>query len=204
MVLESIFDAIKNLMRMGKSKKQRKKSPRKIAKKRSGRKKASLQKKKIPKKSPKKTSKKESTVKKKIAIKKKPIIKKKNIAAKNLKSVAKKKTASKKKVPLKVKNKPIVVKKLANSKKVTQEEKGVLVGEITHFFSRISVIVVKIVNGKLSVGDEIMIKGKGTNFAQKVDSLQIESNDVKVAKKGQLVGLQVKKIAKVGDRIFKL
>jgi len=33
--------------------------------------------------------------------------------------------------------------------------------------------------------------------------LQIESEDVKVAKKGQLIGLKVDKIAAVGDKVYK-
>jgi hypothetical protein len=37
-----------------------------------------------------------------------------------------------------------------------------------------------------------------------VESLQIESEDVKVAPKGQLVGLKVIKPAKPGDKVFKL
>jgi hypothetical protein len=36
-----------------------------------------------------------------------------------------------------------------------------------------------------------------------VKSLQIESLDVKIAKKGQLVGLKAAKKAKVGDKIYK-
>ena len=33
--------------------------------------------------------------------------------------------------------------------------------------------------------------------------LQIESEDVKVAKKGQLIGLKVDKIVAVGDKVYK-
>ena len=59
-------------------------------------------------------------------------------------------------------------------------------------------------HGNLVIGNRILIKGKATNFTQKVDSLQIESQDVKVAPKGQLVGLKVIKPAKPGDKVFKL
>lgn len=80
----------------------------------------------------------------------------------------------------------------------------VRVGEITHYFSRIQVVVLKITAGKLCVGENIRIQGKGTDFAQKVQSLQIESVDVKSAKKGQLVGLKVLKKARPGDRVYKI
>ncbi len=33
--------------------------------------------------------------------------------------------------------------------------------------------------------------------------MQVESLDVKVAKKGQLVGLKVDKIVKIGDKVYK-
>ena len=33
--------------------------------------------------------------------------------------------------------------------------------------------------------------------------MQIESEDVKVAKKGQLIGLKVDKIVAVGDKVYK-
>jgi len=94
-----------------------------------------------------------------------------------------------------------VVKKVFKAKKTTNE---ILVGEVTHFFSGIKVIVLKMNNGKLLVGDQIHIQGKTVNFVQKVKSLQIESVDVKSARKGQLVGLKVSKKARPGDQVFKL
>jgi hypothetical protein len=94
----------------------------------------------------------------------------------------------------------------SSAKTVPLPEKpsGVLTGEITHYFSKISVVVVKMTHGSFAVGNRIRIQGKGTDFVQKVNSLQIESQDVKVAPKGQLVGLKVVKPAKPGDKVFKL
>ncbi len=77
------------------------------------------------------------------------------------------------------------------------------VGEITHYFSRIMVCVVKM-SGPLNIGDNIHIKGSSTDFSQAVKSLQVESVDVKSARKGQLVGLKVKKPAREGDRVYKV
>ncbi len=81
---------------------------------------------------------------------------------------------------------------------------GVLVGEITHFFSKIQVVVVKMTEGSIVVGDRIHIKGKNSDFVQKILSLQIESVDVKIARKGNLVGLKVEKTAQPGDKVYKL
>ena len=83
-------------------------------------------------------------------------------------------------------------------------KKGVYVGDITHYFSRIEVVVIQMTKGSIRVGDQIHIQGKRTDFIQKVKSLQVESVDVKEAKRGTLAGLKVIKEAKVGDKIFKL
>jgi putative protease len=53
------------------------------------------------------------------------------------------------------------------------------------------------------VGDEIIIKGATTNFAQKVDSIQIEHNKVEEAKAGDSIGLLVNYRVRAGDEVFK-
>jgi len=73
------------------------------------------------------------------------------------------------------------------------------VADITHYFPKIMVCVLKM-TGPLSVGDIVRIKGKGTDFIQKVDSLQVESVNVPAARKGQWVGLKLVKPCRVGDR----
>lgn len=60
------------------------------------------------------------------------------------------------------------------------------------------------VKGNLAVGERICIRGKTTHFIQKIQSLQIESVDVKAVRKGQVAGLKVDKLAQVGDKIYKL
>ena len=77
------------------------------------------------------------------------------------------------------------------------------VGIITHYFERIKVCVVKLTQGTVLIGDKLTILGVKTKFVQKVWSLQIESEDVKVAKKGQLIGLKVDKLVAVGDKVYK-
>ena len=77
------------------------------------------------------------------------------------------------------------------------------VGIITHYFDRIKVCVVKLTQGSILIGDKLTIVGNKTKFIQKVWSMQIESEDVKVAKKGQLIGLKVDKLVAVGDKVYK-
>ena len=89
---------------------------------------------------------------------------------------------------------------VSKQKNITQER---CVGVVTHYFTKIRVVVIKMTDGKIFVADRIRIKGRTTDFTQQVNSLQIESVDVKEARKGQLVGLKVRKLARVGDKIFK-
>jgi hypothetical protein len=76
-------------------------------------------------------------------------------------------------------------------------------GVITHYFDRIKVCVVKLTQGTVLIGDKLTILGVKTKFVQKVWSMQIESEDVKVAKKGQLIGIKVDKLVAVGDKVYK-
>lgn len=77
------------------------------------------------------------------------------------------------------------------------------IGKITHYFTGISVAVVKL-SGDLEVGDKIHIQGATTDFTQEVKSMQIEHDEVKKAGEGQSVGLKVKDRVREGDDVFKV
>ncbi len=81
----------------------------------------------------------------------------------------------------------------------------VQVGIITHYFDRIKVCVVKINQGTILIGDRLTIatKNSTSSFVQKIWSMQVESQDVKVAKKGQLIGIKIDKPVAVGDIVYK-
>jgi len=83
------------------------------------------------------------------------------------------------------------------------EEKKELVGRVTHYYGKISVAVVEL-EGSLSVGDEISIEGKTTNFKQKVESMQIEHKNVERAEPGQSIGLKVIDKVREGDLVYKI
>jgi len=83
------------------------------------------------------------------------------------------------------------------------EEELQEVGKISHFFSKISVAVVDL-TATLSVGDRIRIQGPTTDFEQTVESMQIEHENVKTAKKGQSIGLQVKERVREKDTVYKV
>jgi translation initiation factor IF-2 len=79
----------------------------------------------------------------------------------------------------------------------------VKMGEITHYFDRIKVCVLKINHGTVLIGDKLTVVGPKTKFVQKIWSMQIESEDVKVAKKGELIGIKIDKPVEPGFIVYK-
>ena len=82
------------------------------------------------------------------------------------------------------------------------EENVVEIGRITHFFTKISVVVIELTM-PLAVGDTIMIKGPTTDFEQVVESMQIEHNNVQRAEAGQSIGLRVAQRVRENDMVYK-
>ncbi len=78
----------------------------------------------------------------------------------------------------------------------------VKIGEVTHYYNKIGVGVIKLTKG-LSVNDQIRIKNNQGEFTQTVNSIQMEHESVKKAKKGQIIGLKVDQIVKKGDQVLK-
>lgn len=77
------------------------------------------------------------------------------------------------------------------------------VGKITHYYDKIGVAVVEILDS-LSVGETIKISGHGREFTQTVNSMQIEHEEIKEAKKGQVVGMKMEQEAKEDDEVFRV
>jgi putative protease len=76
-----------------------------------------------------------------------------------------------------------------------------LVGEVTHYFTRIGVAAVRL-KGRLRVGDRIHIFGRTSDFEQVVGSMEIEHQRVVEALPGQEIGLKVVERAREGDRVY--
>jgi putative protease len=81
-------------------------------------------------------------------------------------------------------------------------EEVVKVGNITHFFSKISVAVVEL-TAPLAVGDRILVKGPSTDFEQVVDSMQIEHKNIPKAEAGQSIGMKMAEHVKERDAVYK-
>ncbi len=79
------------------------------------------------------------------------------------------------------------------------EEKEI--GVVSSYFDKVGVAAIKL-SSKLKVGDKVHIKGHTTDFEEKVKSMQIERKDVKVAKKGDHIGIKVSERVRPNDKIF--
>ncbi len=122
------------------------------------------------------------------------------------------KIKSKIKLRVKIKANP---KKKAPAKKVKKIKKtvvlpkaikiqGKLIGKVEHYFSDLSVGIIKL-SQPLNQGDEIrIIGGEATDFNQKVASMQFDHKEIKKAKKGQSIGLKVKEIVREGYKAYKI
>ncbi|PIR89730.1 hypothetical protein COS93_00800 [bacterium (Candidatus Gribaldobacteria) CG07_land_8_20_14_0_80_33_18] len=86
----------------------------------------------------------------------------------------------------------------------TEKKEGKLIGKITHYFDNISVAVIEL-SSPLKVGETIrIIGGETTDFTQTVDSMEIEHQKIKKAKKGDTFGLKIKEKVREGYKVYKI
>ncbi|MEA3432232.1 MAG: EF-Tu/IF-2/RF-3 family GTPase [candidate division WOR-3 bacterium] len=78
------------------------------------------------------------------------------------------------------------------------------IGKVEDYFAHIGVVALRITNGTLKIGDTIHIKGAITDFAQTVESMEIEHRKVQEARVGDSVGIKVKERVRRHDRIYKV
>ncbi len=78
---------------------------------------------------------------------------------------------------------------------------GSRLGEVTHFYDRISVAVIKLSN-PLAKGDLVHFLGYGSDFTQEITSMQIEHESIDAAKKGDEIALKVVKSVKPKTAVF--
>ncbi len=132
-------------------------------------------------------------------MKKKTKTQSKRKVVKKKKSSAKPKVSAKAKVKTRPKAKRVAQKKATNVKTTTKAVKPI--GKVTHFFNHIKVAIVKF---KLPVklGTEVHLQGATTDFSTVIESMQYDHKPIKVAKKGQEVGIKLKKRVREGDMVY--
>jgi len=78
---------------------------------------------------------------------------------------------------------------------------GKRIGEVTHFFDRISVAVVKLTS-PLKVGEKVHFLGHGSDFMQEITSMQIEHESIQAARSGDEVAVKVTKPVKPNTAVY--
>lgn len=78
-----------------------------------------------------------------------------------------------------------------------------LLGIVSNYFDHVKVAAIKLGAG-LKVGDKVKIVGGEVDFEQVVDSMQINKDAVKNAKKGQEIGIKVVEKVRKGYKVFKV
>jgi putative protease len=145
--------------------------------------------------------------------------KKAKAKAKKKKPAAAKATVRKKAVPKKVaaKKKSTAKTRAAPKAKAAKPRKPVVmppaapvappgmerIGVVTHYYNHLSVAILKLEKGILRVGEHIHIKGHTSDFAQPVDSMEIDHVHVNEARPGQSFGLRVREHAREHDVVYK-
>jgi hypothetical protein len=127
-----------------------------------------------------------------------PVKKKKRVS----KRVARKKSSKRKLV---AKKKRLVKKKAKRKpaiKSGVKKLKQNIVGIVTHYFPRVKAAAIKL-KAPLKLGDIVKIKGHTTDFTQAVSSLQINRQQINMAKRGQEIGLLVNSRTRRKDIVYK-
>ncbi|UCH45742.1 MAG: hypothetical protein JSV11_03280 [Nitrospiraceae bacterium] len=76
-------------------------------------------------------------------------------------------------------------------------------GKVLNYYRALGVASIEITDS-LAIGDMIQIKGRTTNFDQKVESMQLQHRNINEAVKGQIIGLKVIHFVRKNDVIYKI
>lgn len=81
--------------------------------------------------------------------------------------------------------------------------KGERIGEVTHFFGKISVAVLNL-SKDLKVGENVHFLGRNTDFQQEILSMQVDHVEVTEVSAGDDVAVKVTQRVRKGDSVFRL
>lgn len=76
------------------------------------------------------------------------------------------------------------------------------IGKVVHYYDKLGVAIVDLESRSLKVGDEVKFKRGDSEFSQKVESLQVEHQDVESVKAGDSFGLKVDQPTKPGTLVY--
>lgn len=76
------------------------------------------------------------------------------------------------------------------------------VGVVRDYFRKVQVAAIEVTAGMIRVGDTLRFHGAHTDFAQKVESMQINRQPIVEAKAGDEVGILIGERVREGDLVF--
>ena len=76
-------------------------------------------------------------------------------------------------------------------------------GKVTHYFDKAGVMVV-LLSSKIAKGDTIKIKRGDAEFEEKIESMQIEHQNIDSAKAGDEVAIKISQPTKEGALVCKV
>lgn len=76
------------------------------------------------------------------------------------------------------------------------------IGKVVHFYDKLRVAIVDLKSGGIKVGQEIKFKRNDNEFTQKIESLQVDHQNVDAVKKGDSFGLKVDQPTKPGTEVY--
>ncbi len=75
------------------------------------------------------------------------------------------------------------------------------VGSISKYFKKPGVAAIEL-EDTLEVGDKVKFKGEHTDFEQKIESMEIDREEVEKADQGESVGVKVKERVRPNDEVL--
>ncbi|MGC8587183.1 MAG: hypothetical protein ACP5K9_02770 [Candidatus Micrarchaeia archaeon] len=82
-------------------------------------------------------------------------------------------------------------------------QEKVRIGVVERFYDKLGVAAIRL-EGELSIGDTIEIGDESASIRQKVESMQINRNDVQSAEAGDDVGIKLKWKVEQGSAVYKV
>ena len=76
------------------------------------------------------------------------------------------------------------------------------IGKVVHYYDKLGVAIVDLTSTSLKIGDELKFKRGEEEFAQKIESLQVDHQEVEQVKKGDSFGLKVGQPTKPGTLVY--
>ncbi len=85
---------------------------------------------------------------------------------------------------------------------MTEFTKDQAVGIVREYFRKVEVAAVEVTGEGFKIGDTLRFRGHTTDFTQKIDSMQVDHQDVEKAGSGDLVGIRVSERVRDNDLVF--